>query len=140
MGRNPLPHAIQDAKGTFLKHPEYERKEVKVTRPLGPPPAHLDVEQKKVWRDLSKQIPPGVAKYTDRNMFETLVRVTAKMRAGTAKGVDINQLIVLCSHFGMSPIARMKVGAVADQPKEEIDEFLHKPKPRKPYVVPAKVL
>jgi len=74
MGRNPLPHAVQDAKGYYLKHPKAERKELQVDRPLGPPPAHLDHEHKKVWREISKPLPPGGAKVTDRQMFEALVR------------------------------------------------------------------
>lgn len=128
---------MQDAKGYFQEHPSRERKEAIVTRPLGPPPTHLDANHKKIWRELAKQVPPGVAKYSDRLMFENLVRVTVKMRNGTSRGVDIQQLITICSHFGMSPVARMRVGAVAEQPKDEMDEFLHKPKPRKPASKPV---
>jgi len=57
------------------------------------------------------------------------------MRNGTAKGTDINQLIILCSHFGLSPIARMKVSTGEAQPKDGMDEYLHKPKPKRPQSV-----
>jgi len=46
------------------------------------PPARLDSEVQAVWREVSAQLLPGVGKESDRTMFEVLVRLVAKMRAG----------------------------------------------------------
>ena len=132
MGRNPLPYEQQDAKGYFQEHPSRERKPVIVSRPLGPPPKEIDDVFKKMWKTIAKQLPVGVAKFSDRLMFEALVRAAVKMRNGTARGVDIQQLVCIGSHFGLSPIARMKVGAAQESPKDDLDELLVKPKPNRP--------
>ena len=41
------------------------------------------------------------------------------------------------ARFGMSPADRAKVASSAQQPMDELDEFLHRPKPRKSASKPA---
>ena len=82
MGRNLTPTAILDAKGTFIANPQRSREaEPSGNRPLGSPPKYLAAEEKKIWKELAKELLPGVAFQSDRTAFELLVRLTYKMRS-----------------------------------------------------------
>lgn len=107
MGRNRTPTELLDAKGSFLKHPEYKRKsEPKIDSPLGGPPKHLTPEQAKVWRELAKCLIRGVGKYSDRPAFESLVLLNARERDSTVTGQERGQLISLYSRFALIPADR----------------------------------
>jgi phage terminase small subunit len=133
MGRMPKPTEILDAKGSFIKHPEYRRpKEPAVAEPLGSAPTHLTPAQKKVWRELAKQLPPGVAKQPDRIAFEMMAVLLCKFRAGTAMAAESAQLLNLCARFGMTPSDRAKIHV--DTPKKSgLADFLSK----RPEAAPA---
>lgn len=121
------PTEILDAKGSFIKHPEYRRtEEPVVTKPLGNPPAHLTPEQKKAWKEIAKQIPPGVAKHADRLSLEMMAVLLCKFRAGTAKASDNAQLINLLARFGMTPADRTKVSAGETPKQSKLAKFLSK--------------
>jgi phage terminase small subunit len=127
MGKMPTPTAILDAKGTFIKHPEYKRpNEPIVTAPLGSPPAHLTAEQKKAWKEIAKQIPPGVAKQADRLSLEMMSVLLCKFRTGNAKAAETAQLINLLARFGMTPADRTKVSAGEAPKQSKIAAFLKK--------------
>lgn len=118
------PTAISDAKGYYIKHPE--RKPVNepiVTEPLGGPPTKMTKDEKKVWKELAKQVPPGVAKVSDRGPFEILVRLFTKERAGTLKVGHMGSMLSLFSRFGMTPSDRAKVHGDAP-PSDELEDFL----------------
>jgi len=128
MGRMPQPTEILDAKGSFIKHPEYKRPdEPVVTKPLGSPPAHLTPEQKKAWKEIAKQIPPGVAKQADRLSMEMMSVLLCKFRDGTAKASESAQLINLLARFGMTPADRTKVSAGEAPKQSRLAAFLKKP-------------
>jgi hypothetical protein len=66
MGRNHTPSAILDAKGSYIHNPQLKRpNEPIASRPLGGPPKWLSLEEKVVWRDVAKQVLPGVAFNSD---------------------------------------------------------------------------
>jgi len=128
MGRNRIPTAIQDAKGAFLKDPQRARPDEPTSnRPLGSPPKYLTKEQKKVWKELSAQLLPGVAFESDRTMFELLVRLKEEMinRYAGMRSADKSLLKDISARFAMSPSDRSKVSVEA--PKEgALDKFLRK--------------
>src|ERR1017187_2018820 len=71
MARIPMPDSVQDMKGAFALHPESAHPdEPKPDGPLGPAPAYLSKEEKVVWRELAKNLIPGVAFHSDRLPFE----------------------------------------------------------------------
>ena len=127
MAPNLQPTAILDAKGSFLKHPERARpNEPRATEPLGTPPKYLTAAEKKVWKELAKQLLPGVAFASDRVAFELLVRLTAKMRTNQmTKTSDMTTLISLCSRFAMTPADRSRVSV--EKPKDSsLSSFLNR--------------
>jgi hypothetical protein len=128
MGRNRTPTAIMDARGSFIANPRYARPdEPQGDRPLGGPPKWLSKEEKAVWKDLAKQMLPGVVFFSDRGAFELLVRLTHKLRTqfATMKGVEMGQFIALCSRFAATPSDRSKVAV--EQPKESsLSKFLQR--------------
>jgi phage terminase small subunit len=125
MGRPHIPTAILDAKGSFIHNPQLKRpNEPKTTKPLGPAPKWLSPEEKIVWKDLAKQALPGVLMFSDRNMFELLVHMTAKFRAREHMTTsDLALMLHISSHFAMTPSDRAKVQV--EQPKEsKLSKFL----------------
>ena len=135
MGRIPQPTAILDAKGAFLTHPERRRpNEPYETRPLGSPPKYLSDEAKKLWKEIAHNLPPGVGKVSDRFAFEMLVRLMAKERANASNNNERGQLIKLLGSFGMTPADRSKI-SIDSTPLDEFQQFLIKPKPKRPTAV-----
>src|SRR5258708_19161979 len=125
MGRNLTPTAILDAKGAFIANPQRAREaEPQGKNPLGTPPKYLAADEKKIWKELAKQILPGVAFESDRTAFELLVRLTNKMRTNQmTKTSDMTTLISICSRFAMTPADRSKVSV--EKPKESnLNQFL----------------
>jgi hypothetical protein len=126
MGRNNTPTAILDAKGAFLVNPQRARPdEPKGDRPLGSPPKYLTADEKKIWKELAKEILPGVAFQSDRTAFELLVRLTHKMRTNQmTKTSDMTTLISICSRFAMTPADRSRV-SVEKQKESGLSKFLN---------------
>ena len=137
MGRNFKPTAILDAKGSFLKHPERKRpNEPKTDRPLGPPPKWLSDEEKTVWKDLAKQALPGVIMFSDRNMFELLVVLTAQFRSrAPMPSADKSLMVNLSGRFALTPADRAKV-QVEKSKEGELASFLSRRKKTTPQVEP----
>ena len=130
MGRNNTPTAILDAKGAFIANPQRARpKEPKGKGSLGTPPKHLSDEEKKVWKEIAKRIPPGVAFESDRDAFEMMVRLTSRMRAGLEmRAADRATLISLWSRFAMTPADRSRV-AVEKEKDSSLSKFLSNRRP-----------
>lgn len=127
MPRNLKPTAILEAKGAFLANPARSRPaEPQGNRPLGPPPNYLATDEKKIWKELAKQVLPGVVFRSDRTAFELLTRLTGKMRSGQMKSSsDMAMLISICSRFAMTPADRSRVSV--EKPKEStLNQFLRR--------------
>jgi hypothetical protein len=118
MGRSFQPAAISEAKGSYLTHKNRRRpSEPKPTNPIGPPPKELDAEERKQWKKLVAQIPPGVMYESDKLAFSILVRLSTKFWSREPMmGVETQQMITLMGKFAMTPADRAKV--VVEKPKE----------------------
>jgi hypothetical protein len=115
-GRPRKATAILEASGAFLRHPERRRareKEPKPNAPLGEPPKRLPPNQRSIWRELLLQITPGVAKISDRLLFEVLVVLTNRFREGCATPTELRLITSIATKFGLSPADRSRV-AVSD--------------------------
>lgn len=136
MGRMHLPTATQDAKGYFEKHPERARpNEPKPTKALGSPPKHLTDDQKKLWNEFKRKVLPSVAFDSDSWMVEQIVKLMDRFRKDNLSDAGATRLSNLLARFGMSPADRAKVAANIAAPKDEADQYLNKPKPKKPFTV-----
>jgi hypothetical protein len=127
MARPRTPTEVLDVRGSFIVHPsrEKERQAEPVSdRALGEPPSRLDAETQAVWREVSSELLPGVGKESDRQMFEVLIRLLAKMRKGTIRIMELNALVSLCGRFAMTPSDRSKV-AVGAEPSTALTRFLN---------------
>jgi hypothetical protein len=123
MGLNRTPTVILEARGSFIGHKnrrEARAGEPVVTKRLGSPPKTFTDEQKQLWREFAKIVPPGVATYADRWVVEIVVCAMAKFRAGTITGAERSQLTSLLSRFGLPPADRSRVVAtLAPKPDDE---------------------
>jgi hypothetical protein len=126
MGRNNTPTAILDARGSFIHNPQLRRKAE--PSPRGPlctaAPKDFTKEQKAVWRELMKMLPPGVAFNSDYWALRHLVLLEAKSRSGEKfMASEHTQLVGLLDRFGLNPSARCRVQVEA--PKESrLAQFL----------------
>lgn len=128
MARPRIPTEVLDARGSFIPHPEREKTrehEPTTDKPLGEPPARLDTETQTIWREVAEQLLPGVGKRSDRQMFEVLIRLIAKLRKGTIRMMELNALVSLCGRFAMTPADRSKV-AVSAEPSTALTRFLNR--------------
>ena len=98
---------------------------------------YLTDDQKKLWTEFKRKVLPGVAFDSDSWMVEQIVKLMDRFRKDILSEAGANRLSNLLARFGMSPADRAKVASSAQQPKDEMDEFLHKPKPRRPASKPV---
>jgi len=112
-----VPTAIIKARGGFLRHPERARARANEPQPtgeLGPPPRHLANNEREAWVYISRIIPPGVAKNSDRIAMEEIACLLAKCRTKGKRAVKAAERQLLKSYlaeFGMTPAARSRVSA-----------------------------
>lgn len=130
MGINPIPSAIQDAKGYYTKHPERKPKgEAKPKIPLSTTaPKDFTPEQKLMWKELMKMLPPGVAFDSDKWALRHLAILEAKYR----DCVKLDKKFIAAEHgmwlslldrFGLNSSARTKIQVEAAE-EDDIEDFL----------------
>jgi phage terminase small subunit len=127
MARPRTPTSILDGKGSFINRPSRLRpNEPIVDKPIGDPPDHMSKAERKTWRDLVKQIAPGVLMESDRLIFSVLVRLATKFTNNeTMMVMETNQLITLSAKFAMNPADRSRVSV--EKPKQSaLSQFLAK--------------
>ena len=83
--------------------------EPKPTGTIGSVPKHFNGALKAVWKELVRQIPPGVLTNADRLILELTCHLTLKMRAGNLISSDAAQLVSCLSRLAMTPSDRSRV-------------------------------
>lgn len=94
------------------------------TGSLGTPPKHLDEAAKKVWREIVKSIPAGVAGASDRITVEMASTLLAQFRAApaTMQASRVALLLNLLGRLGLDPQARTKLQIETTPPTEKKDD------------------
>lgn len=92
---------------------------------LGKPPKHLTDDEKKAWKEIAKQVPPGVLGNTDRIAVEIAARLLVRFRTGLLlKASEVSCLVSLLARFGMTPADRNKIETGANnEPDDLTDEW-----------------
>ena len=112
MPRPRKPTSLHVVAGTLRSSRHRDRQdEPEVIEPLGAPPEAWALDAKLLWAEIGSYLPAGVARKADRLMFETLLRLVAKMREGPEAMTPAlaAQLRCACSAFGMTPESRSRV-------------------------------
>ena len=112
------PTAQLALSGSLNKHPERLAARANEPKPdpkFGNAPTHLTKAQKKVWKEVVDQIPDGVATKADRLVVEVVVRMTEKMREGTATSANYTTLMRGLSQLGMTPADRSKISVTPQE-------------------------
>ena len=120
MPRPRKPTKLHVVQGTLRATRHRDRQdEPEVIQLLGGPPEAWPIQAKLLWAELADHVPAGVARKADRVMFETLLRLVAKMREGPESMTPAlaAQIRTACAVFGMTPADRSRVSA--PQPPEE---------------------
>ena len=114
MPRPRKPTKLHVVQGTLRATRHRDRAdEPEIIEPLGGPPEGWPTAAKLLWAELSNPIPPDVATKSDRIIFETLLRLVARMREGPEAMTPAlaAQIRTTCACFGMSPADRSRVSA-----------------------------
>jgi P27 family predicted phage terminase small subunit len=121
------------------------------SQPIGSAPRRLNLDQKRVWRDLLRSLAPGLVQTSDAVRFEELVVAVVMQRQAlevfNAAGAQLvplkgrrkagiaasyrelvalsNRIRVLSAEFGMTPASRSHIPMPKAVPKDDpLDEFL----------------
>lgn len=97
----------------------------KTTGDIGSPPKHLDAETKKLWKELAKAIPAGVAGASDRLTVELAAQLLSQFRAApaTMQASRVSLLLTLMSRLGLDPQARTKLQVEQPSDTGKADAF-----------------
>lgn len=101
---------------------------------LGKPPKHLSTDERKAWKEIASQVPPGVLANTDRIALEIASRLLVRFRTGLLlKASEVSCLVSLLARFGMTPADRNKIETgQPTEPEENKDEWSPVTKLRRP--------
>ena len=122
MARPRKPTASMEAAGAFDRNPARRRKDPATTGQLGSAPTHLSPDKRKVWSELSRLLPVGVARNADRFSFELITDLMHRHRTQGLSGSELSTLASLLSKFGLDPSSRAKV-ATPVSTKDESNPF-----------------
>lgn len=126
MSRNRTPTNILELRGAFKKDPQRARKEE--PKPEGQfkktPPRHLNPEQKKTWKELTRLVAPGVLTSSDPLTVELAVVCLVKFRAMSNGGEKwdnavLTRLSTELDKLGLSPAGRAKLTV----PQKKINKY-----------------
>ena len=123
MARPRTATNILEARGAFKRHPERKRKsEPKVDSAFPTkPPAYLDADERKCWREVVRIAPAGVLTGADTVTVEVVARLLAEFR-DDSRGMQVARITRLTSEMGkigLSPSARASLSVH----KPEENEF-----------------
>jgi hypothetical protein len=120
------PTAIREARGDFIKNPARRPKgEIKPEGDLGDPPAHFDKAHRKLWFDIKKTLPFGIACRFDVVKFEMLICLIWKFRNNreAMEVGEMNLMDKILGQFGGSPADRTKIAGGTSAPSEPDDPW-----------------
>jgi phage terminase small subunit len=116
--------------GAFQHNPS--RMDCRINEPVvdegvGKPPTHLSKDEKKIWKELSKDVPWLAV--SDRLALEMVCRLTTRMRTNPVDftGSETSALTVLVRTLGMTPSDRSRVSAPQKQKEDEWTKLLAGP-------------
>jgi phage terminase small subunit len=119
------PSNVLKMSGAFDKNPDRGRARANEPVPageLGGPPKHLSPAAKKIWLELAKQLPAGVAADCDRLSFELIVTLMSRFRDGSIRGFELTAMNSLLSRFGLTPADRSRISVTPAKPSDH-DEW-----------------
>ena len=114
---------VMEMNGRFDREPSKRRIDPESPGELGLPPRHLELARKRIWRELSKQLPIGVGREADRFSFEILVTLMLKQRSGIIGSGELGALCNLLTKFGLTPVSRANVAMPAGTARDGNNPF-----------------
>src|SRR2546425_299599 len=76
---------------------------------IGKPPSSLAPDESAIWKQFTRECPPGVLSSSDRMALENFCRIQARIRSGRPQQGDEAQARIWMQQFGMTPAARSNV-------------------------------
>lgn len=106
------PSNILALKGAYKKNPQRRRAPEPEAAPFKKTaPSHLSADEKKAWRELVRNIAPGVLQQSDRHILEQTAVLVAEWREATGEfKTSRHALMQSCfARLGMTPSDRARV-------------------------------
>jgi hypothetical protein len=125
-GRKPTPTHLKVVTNNPGRRPFVSAEPVVGGEPLGNPPHGLTPVAKALWLEIAAQLPPQVATRCDRVVFETLIRLVARMRENSeALTPSLAAQIRGClGELGLTPSARTRLGTpAAVRPRDPAEDY-----------------
>lgn len=125
MGRKPKPTFLKKITGNPGRRPLPENEPV-VSEPLGCAPASWKADAKKVWAEIEKLIPFGVATKADRLLVEILARLILRVRTNPERlnPATASQIRACLCALGMTPADRAKFVVPPDHSIDPAEKYL----------------
>jgi hypothetical protein len=123
------PAQILELRGAFKANPERRRPpEVAGNGDLGDPPKRFNALERRIWRDLKAQLPPGIATGSDRVAFECLCILVRQVReGGNVKMGTYSLLRLYFKDFGLTPTGRLALPIAKKPGCNRFSEFGENP-------------
>lgn len=120
-GRKPTPSALKLVKNNPGRRP-LNKNEPQADGKIGAPPNDWPALGRRLWYELRKQIPEGVATASDRAAFELLVRLFAHVRASPENLTPslAAQIRCLLGEFGCTPSSRTTLSVPAPRKSDDL--------------------
>jgi hypothetical protein len=94
------------------------------TGEVGSPPKYFSTDEKKVWKEIAKAIPAGVAGGSDRMVIEMASRLLHQFRIDPLmQSSRLSLLMQLLSRLGLDPQARTKLQVEPPAVEKTQDEW-----------------
>lgn len=123
--RKPTSQLAETTRKKNVGRYGHRASEPKPVAKLGPPPKDFTPAQKKLWKEVVGQVPPGVLTGSDRIIIEIATRLLEKLRSGRATPVEIGHLRQTLATLGMTPADRSRVSTTPpDSPTDDPLAFL----------------
>ena len=123
------PTRILELNGAFRKNPSRKKERANEPipdQPIGDPPTRLTKSQKAVWRELVKQMVPGVLMSSDRALLSVICilldqfwRANSGEEVEKLKAGELTQLMRGLSALGLSPVDRTRVSVPPKPPEPD---------------------
>jgi hypothetical protein len=124
-GRKPTPAHLKVITANPGRRP-FDSDEFVVAEPLGNPPADWKPVAKALWHEIAGHLPPHVATKCDCVVFETLIRLVARMREKPEELTPslAAQIRACLGELGMTPSARTRLGTpAAVRPRDPAEDY-----------------
>lgn len=122
---SPQSKVVKLMNGTAKKNPQRINHKEPVSKAKLRIPRHFNPDQKRIWREVIKNVADGVFQASDTYTIECIVNLLYRMRSEKLvfTAADQAALTRLLTRCGMTPVDRQKLSVEGVKPKNDFDDL-----------------